>query len=257
MSGQGVRRGAPGAFDDEALTRLGIALIGTALGACGLVSAAGAVASLISGGGWRVTPFADTGPALVGLVRDPGQPAAAYPEQVAAGLPGPLLYWTTVVVLVLALVGVTTFVAVLWWRRFGTAGPDRAAWAGARDERRIAVPEDPAGRRWRLVAGRATRTRRLVAAEDCISAVAFGPNGSGKSTGLIVPNVLEWDGPVVMTTTKVQDLRDDDHGGDPMLSQRVKDDARVAAPDVEDGGAHAQRVEQAHGLLEQVTQRQQ
>ena len=206
MSGQGVRRAAPGAVDDEALTRLGIALIGTALGACGLVSAAGAVASFVSGGGWRVTPFADTGPALVGLARDPGQPAAAYPEQVAAGLPGPLLYWTTVVVLLSGVVGVATVVAVLWWRRFGVAAPDRASWAGARDERRITVPDDPAGRPWRLVAGRATRTRRLVAAEDCISAVAFGPNGSGKSTGLIVPNVLEWDGPVVMTTTKPQDV---------------------------------------------------
>jgi type IV secretory pathway TraG/TraD family ATPase VirD4 len=34
----------------------------------------------------------------------------------------------------------------------------------------------------------------------------FGPNGSGKTTSLIVPNVLDWDGPVVMTTAKPQDL---------------------------------------------------
>ena len=39
-----------------------------------------------------------------------------------------------------------------------------------------------------------------------MSAVAFGPNGSGKTTGLIVPNVLDWDGPVVLTTAKPQDL---------------------------------------------------
>jgi hypothetical protein len=41
---------------------------------------------------------------------------------------------------------------------------------------------------------------------DCVSAVVFGPNGSGKTTSLIVPNVLNWDGPVVLTTAKPQDL---------------------------------------------------
>ena len=36
--------------------------------------------------------------------------------------------------------------------------------------------------------------------------MVFGPNGSGKTTSLIVPNVLDWTGPVVMTTAKPQDL---------------------------------------------------
>ena len=48
-----------------------------------------------------------------------------------------------------------------------------------------------------------------------MSAVVFGPNGSGKTTGLVVPNVLDWDGPVVMTTAKSQDL-------EPICSQRSK-----------------------------------
>jgi type IV secretory pathway TraG/TraD family ATPase VirD4 len=39
-----------------------------------------------------------------------------------------------------------------------------------------------------------------------VSAVAFGPNGSGKTTSLIVPNAIDWDGPVVVTTSKSQDL---------------------------------------------------
>jgi type IV secretion system protein VirD4 len=81
-----------------------------------------------------------------------------------------------------------------------------ATCATARQEGRIAVPDDPARRPCRLVAGRGQRSRRLLAAEDCISAVVFGPNGSGKSTGLIAPNVLEWAGPMVMTTTKPQDV---------------------------------------------------
>jgi type IV secretory pathway TraG/TraD family ATPase VirD4 len=81
-----------------------------------------------------------------------------------------------------------------------------ARWATWRHERRIAVRRDPARRRWRLVAGRGRASRRLLAGGDCVSAVAFGPNGSGKTTSLIVPNVLDWDGPVVLTTAKPQDL---------------------------------------------------
>lgn len=72
--------------------------------------------------------------------------------------------------------------------------------------RRLAVPQDPAKRRWRLVAGATQAHGRLLAGDDCVSAVVFGPNGSGKTTSLIVPNVLDWTGPVVMTTAKPQDL---------------------------------------------------
>jgi hypothetical protein len=157
-------------------------VLGVGLGACCLVSVAGSLWCWLAGNGWRRMTFAQTGPTLGGLVRDPGQPAAAYPERVAAGLPGPLLFWTVVVLLLAALL-VLTAAAVGWWARCcRVAAPEGAAWAGARDERRIAVPDDPQRRRWRLVAGRATRTRRLVAAGDCISAVVFGPNGSGKPT---------------------------------------------------------------------------
>jgi type IV secretion system protein VirD4 len=89
-------------------------------------------------------------------------------------------------------------------RRSRTSDPAR--WANARAERRIASPRDPAKRRWRLTAGRGRASRRLLAGQDCVSAVVFGPNGSGKTTSLIVPNVLDWDGPVVVTTAKPQDL---------------------------------------------------
>ncbi len=68
------------------------------------------------------------------------------------------------------------------------------------------MPTDPTKRACRLVAGRGGRTGRLLAGGDCISAVALGPNGSGKSTALVAPNVLEWAGPVVTTTTKPQDV---------------------------------------------------
>jgi len=94
----------------------------------------------------------------------------------------------------------------IWWTLRGGDTSRPARWATARHERRIAVRPDPTQRRWRLVAGRGRASRRLLAGDDCVSAVVFGPNGSGKTTGLIVPNVLDWDGPVVLTTAKPQDL---------------------------------------------------
>ena len=56
---------------------------------------------------------------------------------------------------------------------------------------------------------------------------------------------------------QVEDLRDDHHRGHPVVAQRVEDDPRVAAADVQDVRADRQRVVQADRLLEQVRQRQQ
>ncbi len=145
----------------------------------------------------------------VRVARTPGDVQAAFKAAGAEGSPGPAaLFWT----ILLALVAVLAVLAVLVVRRWlthdgsqrrGTAG---ARWAGRTHEAPLVVPQDPAARPGRLVAGRSVRTGRLLAGSDCISAVGFGPNGSGKTTGLIAPNVAEWAGPVVMTTTKVADL---------------------------------------------------
>ena len=56
---------------------------------------------------------------------------------------------------------------------------------------------------------------------------------------------------------QVEDLRDHDHRGDPVVAQRVEDDPRVAAPDIQDVRPDRERVVQPDRLLEQVRQRQQ
>jgi type IV secretion system protein VirD4 len=135
--------------------------------------------------------------------RPAGAWATTYPS--AASLePGLFCLFLGLTGLLLTLVAVEVALRVA--SRSSARRGDPATWASAAHERRIAVPRDPAKRRWRLVAGRGTATRRLLAGDDCVSAVVFGPNGSGKTTSLIVPNVLDWDGPVVMTTAKPQDL---------------------------------------------------
>ena len=53
----------------------------------------------------------------------------------------------------------------------------------------------------RLVLG-ALSPRRLVAAEPLQSVLVVGPTQSGKTSGLAIPAILEWAGPVVATSVK-------------------------------------------------------
>lgn len=128
--------------------------------------------------------------------------AGTYPraEPLEAGL-----FWL-VLGLLLLLLGTIAAVGLTSWHGTRRRSAEPARWATRNQERRIAVPRDPDKRRWRLVAGRGRASHRLLAGGDCVSAVVVGPNGSGKTTSLIVPNVADWDGPVVLTTAKPQDL---------------------------------------------------
>jgi len=87
------------------------------------------------------------------------------------------------------------------------ADTQRAArWARTSDLGALVVPAGirppPVGR---LVLGRVGR--RLVAAERTQSVLVFGPTQSGKTTGLAVPAILGWQGPVVAASVKT-DLLD-------------------------------------------------
>jgi type IV secretion system protein VirD4 len=73
-----------------------------------------------------------------------------------------------------------------------------ARWASSRDLRALHVRGAEQGR---LILGR--QGRRLVAAEGRASVVVVGPSTvSLKTTGLAIPSLLEWDGPVVATSVK-------------------------------------------------------
>ena len=185
-----------------------VLLPAAALGACGVALAyLAAVATMAVSGNGRAGPPAAAPEFALNLART-GDPDRSWATTTGLRLGPAVVFWTLLVMLsLLAVSAATTLVRTWLLPRLAAAGPARgAAWAAGAQERRIAVPDDPARRPCRLVAGRGQRSRRLLAAEDCISAVVFGPNGSGKSTGLIAPNVLEWAGSLVMTTTKVQDL---------------------------------------------------
>ncbi|MEU3904171.1 type IV secretory system conjugative DNA transfer family protein [Streptomyces goshikiensis] len=104
-----------------------------------------------------------------------------------------------------ALLGVAAPVAALvlkpWQRQ-----SDGATWGGRRVEKHLRAEQDPEARADRLVAGRGLASKKLIAGEPCLSGLAFGVPGSGKSMGLLLPNALEWSGPLVITTVKASDL---------------------------------------------------
>ena len=192
-----------GVNDPLAVTILAVA--GTVLTLSGLAWLA-ARASLLVDGRSPSAPFEKSPGFVVGLVKSHDAALAwrhAYPR---AGDLDASLFWVFLTVGLLVVAAVVVVVLLRWSQHTAGRRSEPATWATGRQERRIAVDADPAKRRWRLVAGRGRASRRLLAGQDCVSAVAFGPNGSGKTTSLIVPNALDWEGPVVMTTAKPQDL---------------------------------------------------
>jgi type IV secretion system protein VirD4 len=190
---------------DDGLTTIAAGIAGCVLAAGATCWAAARSALALTGDASTRAPFSGS-PGFVLRLLHGDRPdrawAGTYPS--AAPLEAGL-FWL-VLGLLLLLLGTGAALALTHWHGRRTRATDPARWATGRQERRIAVRRDPAARRWRLVAGRGQASHRLLAAHDCVSAVVFGPNGSGKTTSLIVPNVADWDGPVVLTTAKPQDL---------------------------------------------------
>ena len=195
----------PFSLDEDPWLLLGFLVLAALVSSGAVLWSSALVAVFLSGGGWHGDGTGGAGTFLAALLRG-ASPSAAWAA--ASGGSAPFapdwLFWT-VSCAVVSVVGVLVFGARhLCVRR--TKKHNDARWASAHDERPMVVPDDPRSRPHRLVAGRSKSTGRCLAGEDCVSSVVFGPNGSGKTVGLIIPNVLEWQGSVVMTTAKPQDL---------------------------------------------------
>jgi type IV secretion system protein VirD4 len=140
-------------------------------------------------------------------------PALAWPADVRGPLPGPAGMYATFAGLVGSLSGGTA--AVLRHlpgreagHRPGHPRPAKhagAVWASGRELRLLTVSDPEPGR---VILGRTPGLMgRLLAAEDCHSVLVFGPTGSYKTSALVIPEVLEWSGPLVATSVKPDLLR--------------------------------------------------
>jgi type IV secretion system protein VirD4 len=160
---------------------------------------AGQVAGRLGTGRWPPVPLASTGSVLARLPHHWSDPRLAWPVMARADLPGPgLLYSSALILLALAIIP-----AVVWRRAAGSPlrrGPG-ARWASGAELRALRLRRAKAGR---LVLGRlpGTLTSRLLATEARHSVLVIGPTQSGKTSGLAIPALLEWRGPVIATSVK-------------------------------------------------------
>ena len=175
-----------------------VAFVMLLAGGTAVVWLAGNVAAMLAGSGTLGIGPGAAGDVLTRLPSRIDDPAQAWPATVRDELPGTA---TIAIAGVIALVAVLALiVAVLWllMRMLRVRRPDNSAeWGRGRDLRELHVR---APERGRLVLGR--QGRQLLAAEPRASVMVVAPAQSGKTTGMAVPAILEWDGPVLATSVK-------------------------------------------------------
>jgi type IV secretion system protein VirD4 len=168
----------------------------------GAVWAAAELGSLLASGHWLHASTEDAIGAATGLPSTWEDPRQAWPAPLRASLPAPVAMYGLIAIVVVTGGGVLWLVARL------VAGdrPGRgetARWAGASDLRRL-LSWQPQRRRVTL----GVRGPRLVCAEQLHSTLVVGPTQTGKTTGLAIPAILEWDGPVLAASVKTDLLND-------------------------------------------------
>lgn len=159
------------------------------------------VAGTVFGDGAPDLPLVDALSAAFRLPNHLGEPRDAFNEPGRAALPGAFGWWLTAIVVSAAFaVGATGLIRLLiGGRRSGSS----ASWASTLGLRSLLVRRPRPGR---ITLGR--RGRRLVAAERGQSVLVVAPTQTGKTTGLAIPAILEWAGPVLATSVKTDLLRD-------------------------------------------------
>jgi type IV secretory pathway TraG/TraD family ATPase VirD4 len=195
----------------EQLVLYGLLVAGTA----GLlVWSSGQLAGLVFGHTWLDLDAADVASVLWSLPHHLGNPAMAWPARVHGELPGPVGMYASAA----GVVGGTASGAAAVARHLpGRAAGHRpgrehkgrgSVWAKGRELRLLTVHGPTSGR---VILGRTPGLpglgRRLLAAEDCHSVLIFGPTGSFKTSACVIPQILEWSGPLVATSVKPDVLR--------------------------------------------------
>jgi type IV secretion system protein VirD4 len=191
---------------------------------------AGALGGLIAGGRSLAIAPAQAAHVLVRLPAHLGRPEQAWPVSLRSQLPGPLamqaLLAISLVLVVAALALCLTLMA--WLARHGSPARRAARFAsrGELAELRVRSPLPD-----RVMLG--VHRGGLVAAQERSSVMVVGPSQSGKTSGLVVPAILEWAGPVLSTSIK-SDVVHDTHAA---RSQRGE--VRIFDPTLSSGLAHS------------------
>ena len=192
--------------DGERVVWVGLAALVVGLAA---LWATGMLAALL-GGGWDPLPLDELPATAVRLLSHLGDPAAAWPAGRRRPMPGAVAFWLCAL-LVAAAMTLLALGAVRAAARLGVEWPGGGSarrapssrWARAGDLRTLMVRRPEPGR---LTLGRYGRS--LLAAGERQSVIVIAPTQSYKTTGLAVPALLEWEGPVLATSVKTDLLLD-------------------------------------------------
>ncbi len=180
-----------------------LALIGAGLAAMGggIMWATAEVAGRLFGRGSPQLGFDDAVAALAKWPSAAGAPRAAFPSN-AVELPSDSLSLYLSLCLVCGVAALVVTIGLRVWK--ATSRKDTGS--------RLAQPNDLRGLLHdKAVPGRITvgrLGRRLVVMEARHSLLVIGPPQTGKTTGLAIPAILEWPGPVLVTSSKTDVLED-------------------------------------------------
>jgi hypothetical protein len=165
-------------------------------------------ATWVAGGHPTLSPLAFINPA--GIMRRLSSGSGPFDWWVLVGPDSRVLawkFWATIALMLLA--GTAGGLAVRLqlarlpqgkFKRFVPAGrrvTRTAHWARAVDLRSL---RGRPGRAGVFLLGR--HGRRMLVTQPETSVLVIGPTRSGKTAGLVIPNLLEWDGPAIATSTK-------------------------------------------------------
>lgn len=151
-----------------------------------------------------------------------GHPAPqALPQLLGGPPPGALELLAAIALLATATV-------LLAWRTRHRGHPRAARFATRGDLAQLHVTQPTPGR---VTLG--VHRKRLLAAEPRASVLVVGPSQAGKTTGLVVPALLEWQGPVLATSIK-SDVAHDTHA-----ARTARGEVRVFDPTSSSSLPHA------------------
>jgi len=183
--------------------QLYLALAAILVAVLALICLTGALAGLLFGGGWTAISASELGATALRLPSHLGDPRAAWPAEARVALPGAAGFYASAALLAAALGGLIVLArraqlpSELPWPGRDSRRVPSARWARARDLVPLRVRAPQPGR---LTLGRFGRS--LLAAEERQSVIVFAPTGTHKTSGLAIPALLEWEGPVVVTSVK-------------------------------------------------------
>ena len=161
-----------------------------------LLWAAGELSALLTSGHLLGVSFSEMGGVVMRILRDPMSPENAWPRGARRYAADAWLFYPTLVLL--TGLAVSLVLALKDGLNPRDRGRERGSrWATRRDLAPLLVGSALRGR---LVIGRSGRG--LIAAEPRQSVIVLGPTQSMKTSGLAIPALLEWEGPVIATSVK-------------------------------------------------------